>query len=73
MELRIEGGTPLEGATRVPGDKSVTHRALLLAALCEGVTEIKHPGTGDIIKNSQRPLVQDLDSQAAHGRRRLDP
>ena len=36
----------LTGVARVPGDKSVTHRALLLGAIARGVTEIVHPGTG---------------------------
>lgn len=32
-----------EGTLRVPGDKSITHRSLMLAALAEGRTEIKQP------------------------------
>jgi 3-phosphoshikimate 1-carboxyvinyltransferase len=36
----------LSGSTRVPGDKSVTHRAVILAAVAEGTSEIVHPGTG---------------------------
>lgn len=31
------------GALRVPGDKSITHRSLMLAALAEGRTEISQP------------------------------
>jgi len=31
----------VEGALRVPGDKSISHRALLLGALAEGTTEIR--------------------------------
>ncbi len=37
----------LAGTVRVPGDKSVTHRAILLGALARGTTEIHHPGTGE--------------------------
>lgn len=33
-------GQPLRGRIRVPGDKSVSHRAIMLSALAEGVTEI---------------------------------
>lgn len=44
--IRVEPGVALEGSARVPGDKSVTHRALLFSSLAEGVTEIEHPGTG---------------------------
>ncbi len=31
---------PLSGAIRVPGDKSISHRSIMLGALAEGVTEI---------------------------------
>lgn len=33
-------GRPLRGRIRVPGDKSVSHRALMLAAVAEGVSTI---------------------------------
>jgi 3-phosphoshikimate 1-carboxyvinyltransferase len=33
-------GTPLRGRLRVPGDKSISHRALLLAARAEGRSQI---------------------------------
>jgi 3-phosphoshikimate 1-carboxyvinyltransferase len=33
-------GTPLRGEIRVPGDKSVSHRAIMLAALAEGLSRI---------------------------------
>lgn len=33
-------GRPLQGALRVPGDKSVSHRAIMLGALAEGTTRI---------------------------------
>lgn len=36
----------LAGTTRVPGDKSVTHRAVMFAAVAEGTSEIHFPGTG---------------------------
>jgi 3-phosphoshikimate 1-carboxyvinyltransferase len=35
-EIRIAGGGPLRGTLRVPGDKSISHRALILGALAEG-------------------------------------
>lgn len=34
-------GTALHGECRVPGDKSVSHRAVMLGALAEGVTRIE--------------------------------
>ncbi|MGH8082367.1 MAG: 3-phosphoshikimate 1-carboxyvinyltransferase [Lysobacter sp.] len=33
-------GSPLRGTLRVPGDKSVSHRAVMLGALAEGVTRV---------------------------------
>jgi len=34
-------GQPLRGEMRVPGDKSVSHRAIMLGALAEGVTRVE--------------------------------
>jgi 3-phosphoshikimate 1-carboxyvinyltransferase len=34
--------TPLEGALSVPGDKSISHRALILSAISEGTVRIKN-------------------------------
>jgi 3-phosphoshikimate 1-carboxyvinyltransferase len=39
--IRVERGGPLAGTLRVPGDKSLTHRALIFAALAEGVSHIE--------------------------------
>ena len=38
--MRIEGGSPLRGSVRPPGDKSISHRALILSALAEGESQI---------------------------------
>ncbi len=40
MDLQIEADGALQGMVRLPGDKSVTHRALILGALAEGETRI---------------------------------
>jgi len=40
-------GAPLSGRICAPGDKSVSHRALILGALAEGVTEIEGLLEGD--------------------------
>jgi 3-phosphoshikimate 1-carboxyvinyltransferase len=44
------GLQPLRGTLRIPGDKSISHRALLLAALAEGKSVIEgvndHRGGG---------------------------
>ena len=40
--LRIQRARgPLEGEVRVPGDKSISHRAVLFASLAEGTSEIE--------------------------------
>ena len=36
----VGAGKPLTGRIRVPGDKSVSHRAIMLASLAEGVSRI---------------------------------
>ena len=38
---RPDAGLSLQGRIRVPGDKSISHRALMLGALSEGETEIE--------------------------------
>jgi 3-phosphoshikimate 1-carboxyvinyltransferase len=38
--LRVRPGGPLEGSTRVPGDKSVAHRWLVLAATARGPSRL---------------------------------
>ncbi len=38
--LRIQGGAALAGGIRVPGDKSISHRAVLLGALGDGATRV---------------------------------
>lgn len=40
MRLVARPSGPIRGRVRPPGDKSISHRALLLGALAEGVTEI---------------------------------
>src|SRR5688572_17638731 len=38
--LTITPGGPLKGTISVPGDKSITHRAIMLSALADGETMI---------------------------------
>jgi 3-phosphoshikimate 1-carboxyvinyltransferase len=45
--LDVEGGAPLRGRVRVPGDKSISHRALLLAAQAEGRSRLIGLSDGD--------------------------
>ncbi len=39
--LTIRPGKPLSGDTHVPGDKSISHRVLMLGALAPGVSEVR--------------------------------
>ncbi|MDZ7749234.1 MAG: 3-phosphoshikimate 1-carboxyvinyltransferase, partial [Halofilum sp. (in: g-proteobacteria)] len=40
LTFRVGAGGALHGRLRVPGDKSISHRAVMLGALADGVTEI---------------------------------
>jgi len=40
MELRIKQTGNLQGTLTVPGDKSISHRAIMLGALAQGTTEV---------------------------------
>jgi len=44
--LRVGRSPALRGRCRVPGDKSISHRALLFSALCRGPVEIRGLGSG---------------------------
>ncbi len=39
-------GGPLRGDIRVAGDKSISHRALMLAALAVGTSTVEQPNRG---------------------------
>ncbi|MES1158840.1 MAG: 3-phosphoshikimate 1-carboxyvinyltransferase [Terricaulis silvestris] len=41
MRLKARAGGPLRGGVRPPGDKSISHRALILGALAEGTTAVE--------------------------------
>jgi 3-phosphoshikimate 1-carboxyvinyltransferase len=43
---------PLKGVVRAPGDKSISHRALILGALARGVTEIEGLLEGDDVRRT---------------------
>ncbi len=48
----------VQGTVRPPGDKSISHRALMLAALARGKSEISGLLTGADVKSSARVLRQ---------------
>ena len=45
--LTAKRGGPLRGRVRAPGDKSISHRSLILGALARGTTEIEGLLEGD--------------------------
>ena len=61
---------PLRGSIAVPGDKSISHRALILAALADGVSEVAKPNLGADVRATAamlRRLGVDCDLDAAKG------
>jgi 3-phosphoshikimate 1-carboxyvinyltransferase len=48
---------PLRGTATVPGDKSISHRALVLAALARGTSTIAGPNPGEDVAATARALV----------------
>ena len=55
--LVVRGGTPLTGTVTVPGDKSISHRALLLAALAEGTSTIHGLSHGDDVARTMAAVA----------------
>jgi 3-phosphoshikimate 1-carboxyvinyltransferase len=51
--LDVVGGRALRGSLRVPGDKSISHRALLIAALADGTSTITGLSTGDDVHRTR--------------------
>ena len=48
----VRSAARLRGDLRLPGDKSISHRALLLAALAEGVSRITAAGDGADVRST---------------------
>jgi 3-phosphoshikimate 1-carboxyvinyltransferase len=68
LEARASG--PLTGKARVPGDKSISHRALILGALAVGATRITGLLEGDDVlntANAMRALGARVDREAGNG------
>jgi 3-phosphoshikimate 1-carboxyvinyltransferase len=56
-ELAIGGVTPLRGRVRVPGDKGISHRALLFAAMADGTSRAVGLARGDDVSRTRRALT----------------
>jgi 3-phosphoshikimate 1-carboxyvinyltransferase len=52
----VEGGRPLRGRITVPGDKSISHRALILAALAEGTSVVRGLSDGDDVARTRAAI-----------------
>jgi len=48
---------PLNGTLRAPGDKSISHRALILGALAHGVTEVEGLLEGEDVRRSAAAMT----------------
>lgn len=40
MKFEVQAGGKLTGTIRVPGDKSISHRSIMLGSLAQGITEV---------------------------------
>lgn len=63
--LAVSAGGPLRGELRVPGDKSISHRALLLAALADGVSSLSGLSDGADVA-ATATAVADLGAAVDH-------
>jgi 3-phosphoshikimate 1-carboxyvinyltransferase len=54
--LEARSGGPLTGTVRVPGDKSISHRALILGALAVGETRITGLLEGEDVLNTAKAM-----------------
>ncbi len=55
--VELEGTERLEGEVRPPGDKSISHRALLLGALAEGRSTIRGLSDGEDVARTARCIA----------------
>jgi 3-phosphoshikimate 1-carboxyvinyltransferase len=56
-QMTARRGRPLAGCVRAPGDKSISHRALILGAMAHGETEIEGLLEGDDVRATARAMA----------------
>ena len=66
--LVVDGGTPCRGTVRTPGEKSISHRSVLLGALAEGTSVIRGLSDGADVAASLAAVV----AMGARAERRQD-
>ena len=64
--IRISGGGALGGALATPGDKSISHRALILGALADGWSELSGLSDGEDVARTEA-AVRVLGAEVALG------
>jgi 3-phosphoshikimate 1-carboxyvinyltransferase len=57
-DLVLSGPHPLRGRLRVPGDKGMSHRALLFAAMADGRSHVRGLAGGDDVSRTRGALAQ---------------
>ncbi len=75
LATHLPAHTPLRGEVAIPGDKSISHRAILFGALANGVTKVTHflqgadcLSTIDCLRKLGVPITQTPECVLVHGR-----
>ena len=71
MIATVKGARDLEGSIRVPGDKSISHRALMLAAIASGDSQVRGLSEGADVHSTAaclRDLGVDIEGTRITGR-----
>jgi 3-phosphoshikimate 1-carboxyvinyltransferase len=56
--VRVGGGAALHGAVRAPGDKSISHRAVLIGALADGRSVVRGLSDGEDVRRTVVAVAQ---------------
>jgi 3-phosphoshikimate 1-carboxyvinyltransferase len=67
LDWSSQPGQPLHGSVQVPGDKSVSHRALMLAAIAEGNSRIRGFLEGEDTRATAAVLSPSAGERHVHG------
>ena len=56
-QMIARAGGPLRGSARAPGDKSISHRALIIGAMANGVTDIDGLLEGEDVRHTAQAML----------------